>query len=674
MNILIPMGGLGSRFANAGYRSPKPLILVAGRPMVMLLLDELSVDSQKDIIWVAFRDTLDRQYALGDRLKQEYPELDIRIIHLHYDTRGAAETLWIIIQHMSPLELSRPTISLDCDTIYFTDILTQFRQQSHHHVIFYFEEMKTNGPAVYSYSTITEDGKVIAIKEKERISSYANTGAYGFTSATILAHYCALVMSHSIGGNGGEYYISAIFKYLLEAKDIIEGIYVSNFACLGTPIQLQQFYIRVSQGEIIFKKSIRVCVDLDGTLVTLPTIAKDYTTCQPIKGNINLVQALKKAGRYIIIYTARRMKTHQGDIQKVIADIGEITKLTLEKFEIPYDELIFGKPWADVYLDDRAINAIENPDREIGWLETLSSSSSSRKLIPIPPRPYHQVQILEDSDTVIKKGNDLQGEISFYNTLPNVFIHYFPLMLGHIESSDNAPAELWLQYIHGIPYAQLLRDRAITEQRLSYVLDALYRFHHYDPLNRLPIPGHWLYENYIPKLEKRMQTGKHVYDRLGLIELDQFYLRLMNALHQYNRAYRVTIIHGDPVFTNVFSTTSEEQVKFVDPRGKLGDTYCTLQGDATYDLAKIYQSLCGYDLILQGENVNEYTNYLAYLQKLFFNYVSMYYSRIQIPDIALITSSLFFSLIPLHAEESIDQLQAYYNCASNCLMQWEQGT
>ena len=42
----------------------------------------------------------------------------------------------------------------------------------------------------------------------------------------------------------------------------------------------------------------------------------------------------------IIIYTARRMKTHKGNVGKITADIGKITFDTLEKFNIPYDDFI----------------------------------------------------------------------------------------------------------------------------------------------------------------------------------------------------------------------------------------------------------------------------------------------------------------------------------------------
>ena len=69
---------------------------------------------------------------------------------------------------------------------------------------------------------------------------------------------------------------------------------------------------------------------------------------------------------YIIIQTARRMKTHRGNVGAIISDIGYITLETLKKFNIPYHELLFGKPYADIYVDDLAVHALIDTAKEIG--------------------------------------------------------------------------------------------------------------------------------------------------------------------------------------------------------------------------------------------------------------------------------------------------------------------
>jgi capsule biosynthesis phosphatase len=102
---------------------------------------------------------------------------------------------------------------------------------------------------------------------------------------------------------------------------------------------------------------MRICFDLDGTLVTAPAVPGDYSTVQPIPDRIALAQKLKAQGHTIIIYTARKMRTHGGNVGKVIAEVGLVTLRTITDFGIPCDELYFGKPEASYYVDDLAINA-----------------------------------------------------------------------------------------------------------------------------------------------------------------------------------------------------------------------------------------------------------------------------------------------------------------------------
>jgi capsule biosynthesis phosphatase len=132
---------------------------------------------------------------------------------------------------------------------------------------------------------------------------------------------------------------------------------------LGTPIQLRQFCDNHNENNT--KK--RICFDLDNTLVTYPKISGDYNTVEPIYKNINYLKYLKKKGNTIIIYTARRMRTHQGNNGKILADIGEITFQTLKKYEIPFDEIYFGKPYADYYIDDLAINCFDDIEKDMGY-------------------------------------------------------------------------------------------------------------------------------------------------------------------------------------------------------------------------------------------------------------------------------------------------------------------
>jgi capsule biosynthesis phosphatase len=99
---------------------------------------------------------------------------------------------------------------------------------------------------------------------------------------------------------------------------------------------------------------MRLCIDLDGVIADFKKEGQGYADVEPIPGAREHMEALKKAGHTIIILTARHMKTCLGNQGLVTARIGPPTIAWLEKHQIPYDELYFGKPWAHVYIDDNA--------------------------------------------------------------------------------------------------------------------------------------------------------------------------------------------------------------------------------------------------------------------------------------------------------------------------------
>jgi capsule biosynthesis phosphatase len=104
-----------------------------------------------------------------------------------------------------------------------------------------------------------------------------------------------------------------------------------------SPIHIQYTKLIGTQNNLL-TKPLRICFDLDNTLVTNPTVPNDYSTVKPIPKMIQLLQHLKQNGHEIIIHTARRMKTHHSNVGKVIKDIALVTIQTLEKFNIEYDE------------------------------------------------------------------------------------------------------------------------------------------------------------------------------------------------------------------------------------------------------------------------------------------------------------------------------------------------
>ena len=122
--------------------------------------------------------------------------------------------------------------------------------------------------------------------------------------------------------------------------------------------------------------------------VTLPFPLYIYISAESSSRLLHgqVCRALHAQGHTIIIATARRMRTHKGNVPAVVADIGEITLRQLREMGIPHDEISFGKPWAQFYVDDLAVNAHRDLHKEIGFYPQSPLCDDSVALSPPRPR------------------------------------------------------------------------------------------------------------------------------------------------------------------------------------------------------------------------------------------------------------------------------------------------
>lgn len=95
------------------------------------------------------------------------------------------------------------------------------------------------------------------------------------------------------------------------------------------------------------------CFDIDGTICT--NTDGQYESAQPFMEVIARVNALYDAGHKIYFCTARGHTTG--------IDWRQVTASQLKKWGARYHELYMGKPTADIYVDDKAINIVE-------WMKT----------------------------------------------------------------------------------------------------------------------------------------------------------------------------------------------------------------------------------------------------------------------------------------------------------------
>lgn len=617
MNIIIPIGGLGERFKQVGYIQPKPLVKALGDSIINLLFNKL-VLSQEDKVFIFYNAELDK-FNFKDILKFKNKNLNLFFIKIDFKTRGASETLLCGINQIPKTLLSDElTLCLDCDTFYEDDIISSCKKNNDN-LIFYFKDNQDK--PIYSYIKIKND-KVIEIKEKIKISDNANVGAYCFKNLSMLKKYCEKLVNQPLSTEQKEYYISSVYNLMLKDDIKIYAQKVESFNCLGTPEQLEVYCLKNKNNT----SNKRFCFDLDNTLVTYPEIEGDYSSVKPILKNIEYLKFLKSLGHTIIIHTARRMRTHKGNVSAVIQDIGEVTFDTLKKFNIPYDEIYFGKPYADYYIDDLAVNPYENLEKSTGFYQEN-----------IQPRDFNSIEVKKDS--ILKKSDNpkISGEIFWYKYLQNNKLKikkYFPTLISCEKNS------LEIEKIDGVTASQLFVNSSMTSQNLIDILNALDDIHNHKKIKKEDI-----YKNYSQKLQLRYKDYNYSY----LKNANTIYNDLLDFLKSYekNDLGKIGAIHGDPVFTNILINKNNE-IKFIDMRGVLGDSI-TIAGDIFYDYAKIFQSIIGYDNILLEKPINK--EYQEDFKQLFSNFIIKKYNKETFNNIKMLTNSLLFSLIPLHKNE-----------------------
>jgi capsule biosynthesis phosphatase len=697
LNVIVPIGGIGSRFAKEGYRFPKPLINIVGRPMILWMIENLSL-KPGDTLWMAINEDVDDEFRIGQLVAKTFSKIDFRLLRLRHQTKGASETLFIVSQSMNLEQLKRRTVSLDCDTIYWADVLQHIRDMPERHGgCFYFPD--DGDKPIFSYIRTDPNADlplITDIQEKKAISNKANTGAYVFPSAGVLRTWASknIDMNSKKESEIGEYYTSQmIATMILEGKVPFIGMPLRKnvFSCVVTPEQLQDLLLqlKVDEGTIRVKKR-RFCFDLDMTLVGVPAVAGDYSTCPPIWKNIELVQQLHKAGHFIIIQTARRMRTHKGNVGSILADVGPVTFAQLAKYNIPYHDIHFGKPWADVYVDDLAVNANLDTMREIGWLldepdpSSIVGHRNAKKAGMIAARDFNTIQIIGDKVVKSSKSENILGELYFYSHLPPQLSTIFPAVYNVDYLSETSTYTITMENRKGLTFSHLLVGRSITQGRLLSFLTALHKIHStanpstpslkISPALAKKFAPHSLdaaqgrvniYANYGSKLRTRYHQHNAKYAALGPLAAELF-KRLNEFLDTYEaeeKGVHAQVIHGDPVFSNAILSKDEKLVSFIDVRCQLNNTL-TPEGDIHYDLAKVLQSLCGYDHILfMSANHHDMSPdepllddadqaLLTKLQGTFWEFLeSTYEVRLHKKTLLRITASLFFSLIPLHKPE-----------------------
>jgi len=583
---IIPMMGLGERFSKSGYSEYKPFVRVNSTHLIKGVISPIL--KKFTYAYVICNKEIESQ------LRSLYSEDIIKTIVLNNPTKGAADTMY---QALDSIPDNQKIACLDCDTILHDSAIDKMFGDFNNAIFTFIDNDKTG---IYSYVNVDSEDNITEIKEKQAISTIANAGVYIFENSTVLKQSCENILSKE-----GELYLSRAVEDAIELGNIFKSVNVTNqFDCCGTPAQLKSYYKSTLQDH---KKTI--CFDVDGTLVY-----DLYNNPKPIEKNVKFCNEAYKIGHKIILHTARGMLSKNGDYNKIEAQRPYIVDI-LSKLGILYHDLILMKPYADLYIDDKSIPAHKNLEKETGLY--LFEEHSSRQ---------HN-KITSDGNKIVKQG-DLKGENYYYSNIPDNLKPFFP----KVYTSTNNHIEL--SKISKSTYSSLLMSKKLTKSDIDALINSIHEIHKTSSDN-IEVDLSWAYKQ---KVTERLDHYKDLYTQL---EFDSYFCK---SLIDMELSYSYGMIHGDPVFTNVFSDGI--LCKFIDPRGEW-DSKLTNSGDMDYDYAKILQSLYGYDYALHNESIEQ-----SYLTSLRDYYLDAIKQITNIDQLKIKTKLLFVSMIPFHREDT----------------------
>lgn len=236
INIVIPMAGTGSRFAQAGYAKPKPFIDVAGKPMIVRVLENLAYPNARYIL-IARKEHMDAEAALVRQIERDFNATFIPIEKL---TEGTACTVlyarrWI--NNNERLMIANSDQIVDVDV---REFVADCAQRSLDGSILTFEDAARNPK--WSFAKIDADRLVVEVQEKKPISKYATVGIYLFSHGRDFVD-AAIDMLIECDRVNNEYYTCPTYNYLVRSGKKV-GIYnidISGMHGIGTPEDLNKY-------------------------------------------------------------------------------------------------------------------------------------------------------------------------------------------------------------------------------------------------------------------------------------------------------------------------------------------------------------------------------------------------------------------------------------------------
>lgn len=232
LNIVVPMAGRGARFAEAGYRDPKPLIPVHGHPMIELVIANLTPACAHRFVFLVRREHL-RDHGLEARLRARAPGCVIRAVDA--TTEGAACT---VLLARDAIDDDTPLMIANCDQyvdIAIDDYLAALGGADGLIMTMWADDPK------WSFVRRDADGRVAGVVEKEVVSNEATVGIYNFRRGRDFVAAADAMIGAGFRVNG-EFYVAPAYDWMIRAGAEIRCHDIgAAMHGIGTPADLEAF-------------------------------------------------------------------------------------------------------------------------------------------------------------------------------------------------------------------------------------------------------------------------------------------------------------------------------------------------------------------------------------------------------------------------------------------------
>ena len=232
MLLIIPMAGRGSRYANVGYTTPKPLIEINGKPMLYHAFQSVKDVPYDKVIFIALTEH-EQLYGVSKLIKEQIVA-EFELILLDDVTEGQ---LCTVLEAREFFKEGERLVIAASDTY----IKSNFGQE--------IENSKDCAGLIsvaklagdhWSFAKTDDNDNVIEVAEKVRISDNASTGLYYFSNSKIFQKEAEELIAQKETAKG-EYYIMPLYSKYIQKNKRITISKAEEIWDMGTPESKQAF-------------------------------------------------------------------------------------------------------------------------------------------------------------------------------------------------------------------------------------------------------------------------------------------------------------------------------------------------------------------------------------------------------------------------------------------------